>query len=71
MTAKEIVIERTRELPDEATLDEIVEELQILAAIQKGQEDIAAGRFITHEEMKRQMKSWNTKSSGRGVPETI
>jgi predicted transcriptional regulator len=61
MTAKEIVIERTRELPDDATLEDIVEELQILAAIRQGQADVEAGRVVSHEQACQRMESWFTK----------
>ena len=61
MSTKELVIEKVREMPDEASFAEILEELAILAAIQEGREDIQAGRFISHEEMKRQVASWTGK----------
>ena len=61
MTAKEIVIERTREFPDEATLDEIVEELQILAAIERGQRAADEGRVVPHSEVRQRFAEWRTK----------
>lgn len=67
MTAKELVIERTRELPDDATLEEIVDELQILVAIREGQKAVAEGRYITHEEMKRKIAEWRSERSGRNL----
>ena len=69
MTTKEFIIDFASDLPDDITLADAIEKLQILAAIREGQDDIAAGRFITHEDMKREMKSWSTMSSGRVVPE--
>ena len=69
MTTKEFLIDFASDLPEDITLADAVEKLQILVAIREGQEDIAAGRFITHDEMKREMASWSTKSSGRAVPE--
>ncbi len=67
MTAKELVIERTRELSDDATLEEIVDELQILVAIREGQKAVAEGRYITHEEMKRRIGEWRSERSGKNV----
>lgn len=55
MSNKEMVLEAVRSLPDNASWEEIVEHLHILAAIREGQEDIEAGRFISHEEMKKRM----------------
>ena len=61
MTTKELLIEFARDLPDHTTLDEAVEELQILAAIRKGQKAASEGRVITHEEMKRRIAEWRSK----------
>jgi predicted transcriptional regulator len=61
MTNKQLAMKAIRQLPDEATLEEIVERVEILAAIQRGEEDIEAGRYITHEEMKRQVEQWLSK----------
>jgi predicted transcriptional regulator len=48
MSNKEIVLEAVRELPDEATFREILEQIAILAAIQEGEADADAGRVISH-----------------------
>ena len=58
---KELLMEFARDLPDHTTLDEVVEELQILAAIREGQKAASEGRVITHEEMKRRIAEWRTK----------
>lgn len=58
---RELAISLIRDLPKEVSLEDISEEIAILAAIKRGQEDIKAGRFTTHEELKRQIKTWNTK----------
>jgi predicted transcriptional regulator len=61
VTNKELVIRKVRELPDDASLRDIVEEIAILAAIREGEDDIDAGRFVTHEELKRQVAQWLSK----------
>lgn len=58
MTNKELVIRKVRELPDNASLDDIAEEIAILAAIREGEREVAKGRFFPHEEVKRQVKEW-------------
>ena len=55
MTNKEVVIETVRKLPDDATLQQISEEIAILAAIRKGEEAADAGRVIPHEEVKKKL----------------
>ncbi len=61
MSAKELVLKTIRKMPAKATMDEIVEELAILAAIQRGEEAAEEGRVISHDEMKKRVKSWSTK----------
>lgn len=61
MSNKEMVLEVVREMPDGATLDEIIEELHILAAIRRGEEAADAGRVISHEELKKKVATWITK----------
>jgi predicted transcriptional regulator len=51
MSAKQRVLQVVRALPDECTIAEIAEEIAIRAAIERGEEDIAAGRTMTHEEV--------------------
>ncbi len=61
MSNKEAVIEALREVPDEASFEEIVEHLTTLAAIRRGEQDADAGRMITHDELKKWIASWITK----------
>ena len=61
MTSKQLAIKAVREMSDDATLEEIEEHIAILAAIQRGEEDIEAGRYFTHEEVKQQVKQWLSK----------
>jgi predicted transcriptional regulator len=58
---KEIVIEAIRQLPEQASFEEIVEEIAILAAIQKGERDADAGRMIPHDDVKKRLSSWISK----------
>ncbi|HEY1170970.1 MAG TPA: hypothetical protein VGH19_06325 [Verrucomicrobiae bacterium] len=58
MTDKQTVAEVLNRMPENATLDEITEELQILAAIRQGREDIAAGRKKDHQEVENLFESW-------------
>ena len=61
ISTKELLMEFVRDLPESITLVEAIEELQILEGIIEGQRAVAEGRFITHEELRRQMKSWTRK----------
>lgn len=61
MSNKEAVIETVRELPDDVSLEDILERIAILAAIRRGEEAGDAGRVIPHEEVKKRVASWITK----------
>lgn len=60
MTDKEAVIDALKRLPEAASLEEITEELHIMAAIRRGRTDIAAGRSKSHEEVEHLVESWAT-----------
>jgi predicted transcriptional regulator len=60
-TAKQMILEAVHRLPDEATFDDIAEEVAFLAAIRDGEEDIKQGRIVSNAEMKQRIQSWLTK----------
>lgn len=61
MTAKELVIHALKKLPEETSIEEILEEIEILAAIQQGEDAANAGRVVPHEEVKIMVASWTSK----------
>jgi predicted transcriptional regulator len=58
MTDKQAVLDALQRLPENASLDEITEELHIMAAIRHGRDDVAAGRTKTHAEVEQSLASW-------------
>ena len=60
MTDKQAVVDALDRLPEKASLEEITEELHIMAAIRRGRADIAAGRSKSHEEVIKLAESWAT-----------
>ena len=60
MTQKELVLDAIGELPDDASLDEIADRVEFLAAVQKGLDQLDRGEGIPHDELKRQRASWLT-----------
>ena len=60
MTQKKLVLDAISDLPDEASLDEIAERVEFLAAIQKGIDQLDRGEGVPHEEVKRQLATWLT-----------
>jgi predicted transcriptional regulator len=65
MTDKQAVFDALGRLPEGASLEEITEELQIMASIRRGRADIAAGRSKGHEEVGRMVESWATARTTR------
>ena len=65
MTAKEELITKIKELPDDAStvrireeIDLALQEKQILAAIDEGYADIDAGRVKTVDQVQAQLNAW-------------
>ena len=60
MTDKQALVDALSRLPENASLEEITEELRIMAAVRRGRADVAAGRTKTHQEVQALMESWAT-----------
>lgn len=58
MTVKQQVLAALQRLPEDATYEQMLETVEFMAAIQQGRDDVAAGRVVSHEEVKRQLHSW-------------
>ena len=58
MTDKQEVIEALSAMPENVSLEEIIEELHIMAAVRRGRANIASGRFKTQEEVEQLVDSW-------------
>jgi predicted transcriptional regulator len=70
MSHKETVLEAVRNLPDDCSLERIVEEISILAAIQRGLDAVEQGRTVSHEEARQRFEKWLSESNGPNPPST-
>ena len=61
MNDKTVAIETISGLPENSSMEEIAEELQIMAAIRKGKEDVKAGRTKSHAEVEKIFETWISK----------
>ncbi len=52
---RERVIEAVCELPDDATVEDAMERLYVLAKIEKGLKQADSGQTVSHEEAKRRI----------------
>ena len=57
-TIKEAVISLVKNLPENSSLEDIMEHLYVKQKILKGQRQLETGQFYTHEEAKEIMKEW-------------
>ena len=57
-TIKESVMSLVKEMPENSTLEGIMESLYVKQKILKGQRQLESGQFYTHEEAKEIMKQW-------------
>ncbi len=57
-TIKEAVISLVKKLPENSTLEDIMEHLYVKQKILKGQRQLETGQFYTHGEAKEIMKEW-------------
>ena len=62
--AKTEALELIKKLPDDVSTSMIMEELFFKQQVEKGLQDVAEGRVLTHDELKERMARWR-KSAGR------
>jgi len=58
MSDKEVVREALKRMSEEATLEEISEEIAILAAIRRGETAAEKGCVISHADLEQRSASW-------------
>lgn len=57
---KEAVLEMVGKMPNDATIDDIMEELYVRQKIEIGLRQLDAGQSVTHEEAKARLAKWLT-----------
>ena len=56
MKTKETVRELLDKLPDDCTLEDVLYHLYVVQSIERGLEDVEAGRTLSHEEVLQEMR---------------
>ena len=54
------MLDAVHKLADDATLDEIAEEVALAIALRRSEREIDAGQGIPHDEIKRRLAPWMT-----------
>ncbi len=57
MNTKQAVQDLLQKLPDNCTLDDLQYHLYVLQAVERGRGEIAAGKKLSHEEVKRELRA--------------
>lgn len=65
MTVKESVLIAVQRLPDEASIEEIRREVEFIAAVREGLEQLDRGKSVPHDEVEKRVASWRSVSPGR------
>ena len=55
---KSLLIKNLKEMPEEFSVDELIERILILQMIEEGQEQIKQGKTFTNEEVKSKLEKW-------------
>lgn len=58
MLTKEIVNSQVKEMPNEFSLDELIERLIVFEKVNRGLKDIEEGKTVTEEELDKRMAKW-------------
>ena len=57
-TEKDNIIQMIKELPDNVSMEDIIEAIYVRQKIKKGLKDSEEGRVYTHDEAKEILKKW-------------
>lgn len=58
MSEKQRAIEVIQQLPDSASLEDIMGELYFRQKVKRGLDDLQQGRVVSHEEARRRLSQW-------------
>jgi predicted transcriptional regulator len=57
-TEKENIIKMIKDLPNDISMEDIIEAIYVRQKIEKGLKDSEEGRLFTHEEAKERLAKW-------------
>lgn len=61
MSVKEQVLQAIRRLPEDIDYRDVADEIAFLSAVREAEQDIAAGRLVSNEQMKARIAEWTGK----------
>jgi predicted transcriptional regulator len=60
MTIKEIALQTIKNLPEDASWEDIQERINFIAAIRKGLSELDEGKGISHDKVREEFAEWLT-----------
>jgi predicted transcriptional regulator len=57
-TTKDLALQAIAALPDDADFEDVIERLQFVYEVQRGLDDLDAGRVAPQDEVRRRMARW-------------
>ncbi len=60
MSVKQLALDAIQQLPEDAKMADVQEEIAMLAAIEEAEADVQAGRLIPHAEVVKKLQQWIT-----------
>ena len=57
MSTKQAFLDLLEKLPEDCTLDDIQYHLYVLQTVERGRQEIAEGKTLSHEDVKRELKA--------------
>jgi predicted transcriptional regulator len=65
MSDRQLVLEAVRQMPARASFDEILDEIALLASVNRGLAQAERGEGVPHEEAVKRFRTWTLKFTGR------
>jgi predicted transcriptional regulator len=63
MSNRELVIDLVSKLPEDASMEDILEEIRFVAGVKEAIAESDRGEVVSIEEARRQIRLWTSKSS--------
>jgi predicted transcriptional regulator len=58
MTTKEAILDSAQHMPEDATIDDALDEFYVRQKIKRGLEQIERGETVSHEQAKLELQRW-------------
>jgi len=58
MTTKDRVLHAVQDLPEDSSIEDVMERLLFMAKVERGIQQADAGKTITHGQVREQMAKW-------------